>query len=104
MYGYTMRVGAPIEAYRALHNAILEIVGDSRVEGLIVHFAAPTDRGFAVTEVWETKEQVDAFNRTVLPQAMERIGMPLDTSDPDITEFDPAVVLIPAAFDSEQRN
>ena len=64
MYGYTMRINQPLETYRALHDAVFEIAGDD-VKGLILHFAHATDEGFAITEIWQAKEQLDAFNRDV---------------------------------------
>ena len=96
MYGYTMHAEAPIEVYNALHAAIVAIVGDG-VDGLVLHVAHPTERGFDLTEVWESKEQVEDFNRTVVPQAMARAGLAMDGPPPEIVEFDPVVVITPRA-------
>ncbi len=35
--------------------------------GQLHHFAGPTDGGFLVVAVWETKEQNDAFQQTLGP-------------------------------------
>lgn len=36
-------------------------------EGQLHHFAGPTDGGFLVAALWETKEQNDAFQQELLP-------------------------------------
>ena len=80
MYGYTMHIPAPIEAYQAMHEAVVEVADEEGSgEGLLLHLAYATDRGFALTEVWETKDHLDAFNRVVMPKAMvpTKIGPPL---------------------------
>ncbi|MFL6134954.1 MAG: hypothetical protein ACJ72A_19275 [Nocardioidaceae bacterium] len=103
MYGYTTHVPAPIEAYKAVHQAVLEVVaedgGDS--EGLVVHLAYATDRGFDLTEVWQSKQQFDAFNRDVFPKAMARAGVPTDGPEPELVEFDPVGVITPRAFTTD---
>ncbi|QWZ09494.1 hypothetical protein KRR39_06965 [Nocardioides panacis] len=68
MYGYTMHVPAPAETYLALHQAVADVIGEKGGgEGLILHLALRTDQGFDLTEVWESKEQLDAFNQDVFP-------------------------------------
>jgi hypothetical protein len=101
MYGYTMHVPAPADAYRALHRAVLDVVGDDGVEGLILHLAYETDAGFDLTEVWESKDQLDAFNATVFPQAAARAGVPMEGPPPETVEFEPIGVMTPRVFDSD---
>jgi hypothetical protein len=102
MYGYTLHVPAPIDAYRAIHRAVLEVVNEEGGgEGLILHFAYPTDRGYDLTEVWESKEHLDTFNRDVFPKAMARAGVPMDAAQPEPIEFTPASVMTPRAFSSD---
>ncbi|HSE71685.1 MAG TPA: hypothetical protein VLA97_13075 [Nocardioidaceae bacterium] len=102
MYGYTMHVPAPIEAYQAVHKAVLEVLGeDGGGEGLVLHLAYPTESGFDLTEVWESREQSDAFNRDVFPKALARAGVPMDGPAPEPVEFDPAGVMTPRAFTSD---
>lgn len=36
-------------------------------EGQLHHFAGPTDGGFLVVALWETKEQNDEFQKELLP-------------------------------------
>ncbi|GAA1984687.1 hypothetical protein GCM10009817_27650 [Terrabacter lapilli] len=102
MYGYTLHFPAPIEAYRAMHKAVLEVVAEEGGgDGLLLHVAYPTDRGFDLTEVWESKENLDTFNRDVLPKAMSRAGLPADAPQPEPDEFTPAAVMTPRAFNSD---
>ena len=102
MYGFTMHFPAPIEAYLAMHKAILEVLDEEGGgEGLLLHLAYPTDRGFDLTEVWESKEHLDAFNRDVFPKAMSRAGLPVEGPRPAPDEFTPAAVMTPRAFNSD---
>lgn len=99
MYGYTIHVPQPIEAYQAMHKAVLEVVDEAGgVEGLVLHLAYPTDSGFDLTEVWEAREQFDAFNRDLFPKAVERAGLPMDAPMPEPVEFDPAGVVTARAL------
>jgi hypothetical protein len=88
-YGVILRVGAPREAYAALHRQIGELLGDTVPEGAILHIARATDEGFEVIEVWESKEQVDAFNRDVFGPAMARVGADAAGPPPQVIEFEP---------------
>ena len=99
MYGYSMRIAEPIDRYLALHQAIMEIAGD--IEGLILHYAHPTPGGFVITEIWQGKEQLDAFNGNVMPQVLQSSGVTLGEAPPELTEFDPVVVVTPGAFNSD---
>src|SRR3954453_19737565 len=102
MYGYTVHFPAPIDAYRAMHLAVLEVIDEEGGgEGLLLHFAYPTEQGFDLTEVWESKEHLDSFNRDVFPKAMSRAGLPVDGPQLELDEFTPAAVMTPRAFNSE---
>ena len=103
MYGYTMHVAAPIEAYEAMHDAVTAFVAEEQggVEGLILHLAYATDRGFDLTEVWESREQFEAFSRDVFPRALARAGVSMVGPEPEVVEFDPAAVMTPQAFTSD---
>ena len=100
MYGYTMRVARDIGTYQALHRAVMDLMGDN-VDGLILHLAAPTAEGYELTEVWHSKDVLDAFNRDVLPAAVRAAGVTLDPSEVQVTEFVPAVVITPGAYNSD---
>ena len=102
MFGYTTHVPAPIDVYRAVHQAVVEVVAEGGgADGLIVHLAYATDQGFDLTEVWESREQFDAFNRDVFPKAMARAGVPMDGPEPELMEFDPVSVVAPRAFTTD---
>ncbi len=102
MYGFTISIPAPIATYQAMHKATLEVLEqEGGGEGLLLHFAYPTDQGFVLTEVWDSKDHSDAFNRDVLPKAMSRAGLPADSPQPEPVEFTPTVVMTPHAFNSD---
>lgn len=44
--------------------------------------------------MWESKEQLDAFNETVFPKAMARAGVSME-GPPETVEFDPIGVMTP---------
>ena len=67
----------------------------------MLHLAYATDRGFDLTEVWESKEQFNAFNQDVFPKALARAGVPLDGPEPETLEFEPAGVMTPRAYTSD---
>ena len=94
MYGYTMHIPAPREAYEAMHRAVLEVIDeDGGGDGLVLHLAYETEQGFDLTEVWESKEQLDAFNETVFPKAMARAGVAMEGPAPATLEFEPLEVV-----------
>jgi hypothetical protein len=102
MYGYTVHVSAPIDAYRIMHKAVLEVLDEQGGgEGLVLHLAYPTDQGFDLTEVWETREDFQTFNRDVFPKAMTRAGVPMDGPQPQPIEFTPAGVMTPRSYNSD---
>jgi len=73
MYSISYEVPAPIEAYDAMHAAITGATA-SDGEGLLVHLARPTDRGFEVIEVWESQERFGAFMQNTVPKALATLG------------------------------
>ena len=81
----------------------LEVVGEEGggSDGLVLHLAYATDRGFDLTEVWESKGQFEAFNRDVFPKAMARAGVPMEGPEPELVEFDPVAVIAPRAFTTD---
>ena len=73
MYSISYEVPAPIETYDALHAAITGATA-SDGEGLLVHLARPTERGYEIIEVWDSKERFGAFMQNTLPQALATLG------------------------------
>jgi len=103
MYGYVLQINEPIEAYNALHKEVMDLVGSNDPAGLLVHLAYATDRGYQIVEVWESKDQADAFNRDIVSQAYTRLGIPMDGPAPDVTEFEPADVITPRIYTPTSR-
>ena len=102
MYGYTMHIPAPPEVYRALHEAVVEVVGEEGGgDGLLVHLVHEADGGCALTEVWESKQQLDDFNQNVFPKAVARSGVPMEGPQPQAAEFDPITLVTTRAFTSD---
>lgn len=66
--------GSTLEQYDEVYKRMgLTPVGP---EGSIFHWATATDKGFQVTDVWESREWSDAFARDKIgPLGME-LGMP----------------------------
>lgn len=97
MYGSTTHVSAPTETYQAVHRAVMEVVAEQGGgDGLVLHVAYATQEGFDVLEVWDSREQAEAFNDSVMPVAFERAGVPADRPQPSVDEFEPIGVLVPA--------
>ena len=95
MYGYIWRAQQPIEAYNAMHREVVDLVGANEPQGLLVHLVYGTEQGFNMVEVWESKEQSDAFSRDIISQVYERLGIPTDRPPPAVTEFEPVEVITP---------
>jgi heme-degrading monooxygenase HmoA len=86
MYSISYQVPAPIEAYDALHTAVKDVTATDG-EGLLVHIARPTEKGFEIIEVWESQEQFGAFITNTLPKAVANLGGMGDMQAPPIQEF-----------------
>lgn len=102
-YGEIVRVGAPIEAYQALHQQIGELLGAHVPEGAILHVARATDDGFEVIDVWESKEQADAFKSEFYQLALERLGAGAAGTEPQLLEFEPTRTITFAAYNSDRQ-
>ena len=100
-YGQVVRVGVPIEAYQALHKEITGLQGTSPPDGAILHLARATEDGFEVIDVWESKEQADAFNRDVVGPATAKVGAGASGPEPQVIEFEPATIITYGVYDSE---
>jgi hypothetical protein len=102
-YGEIIQVGAPIEAYQAMHKQIGELLGPVVPEGAILHVARATDDGFEVIEVWESKEQADAFKREVFQLAVEKLGPAAAGAEPRFLAFEPTTAITFAAYNSDTQ-
>jgi hypothetical protein len=69
------------EQYDAMHARFAPLAGSAA--GFVAHIAGPTDGGWYMIEVWESKADHERFMReTVLP------NMPPGGSMPSLTEFE----------------
>jgi hypothetical protein len=103
MYGYILRSQQPIDAYHAVHKEVIDLVGSDDPAGLLVHLAYSTGTGYDMVEVWESKEQLDAFNRDIVSQATERVGTTVGGPPPEFIEFDPVEVITPRVHTPANR-
>jgi hypothetical protein len=82
--------------YPTVHKAVTDIIQEhGGGEGLILHVAYPTEEGFDVVEVWESREHAERFDTTVLTLALQRAGAE-DRPAPVREEFDPLGVMVPS--------
>jgi hypothetical protein len=96
-YGFVMDVPAPIASYDALHAEVGRRSG-GRADGMLLHIGRETPGGFQLIELWETKELFDRFDAEVLGPALAQLsgeGTPM--GDPEVAEFEPRGLVIPAA-------
>lgn len=64
-YAVIVTMSAPVETYDVLHAELKKVtVGD--VRGLLVHIARRAPEGFQLIEVWESKEDLDHYNRELV--------------------------------------
>jgi hypothetical protein len=95
MYGTISRVAAPIEMYDGIHAAILSRAG-ADIDGLLVHLARPSPQGFEVIEVWETREDMERYERDVVGPLLAQA--PAGDSDAEwaqVEEFEVRGLVIP---------
>jgi hypothetical protein len=67
-YALVRDVPATWEDYRQVAAAL----GERAPEGLIVHVAGPTDEGFRMIDVWESREAWERFNSALLQPIVDR--------------------------------
>jgi len=96
-YGVIYHVPAPVQMYDQLHGELLRTT-TAPVEGLLLHIGRPTDTGFEVIEVWESREQHDYYNRELVGPVLARLAgdqPPPEAPGPD--EFEVRGLVIPSA-------
>lgn len=77
--------GGTQEQYEAVHQGM--DVDANPPEGLIFHMAGPTDAGWGVIDVWESREAFDTFLADRLGPKIQELGDRAPQSPPDIKEF-----------------
>ena len=68
----TAEIPASADMYDAI-NTEMGMTSGNLPRGLISHYAAPTDNGMLIFDVWETKEDFEDFAATMLGPAMETV-------------------------------
>lgn len=101
-YGEIIRVRAPLDVYRALHRQVTDDLGTTVPEGAILHIARATEDGFEIIEVWDSKEQADAFTRDVFGPAAAKLGGGAGGPEPEVIEFEPTTAITFAEYSSER--
>ena len=64
-----------VEADYSNYERVQEELGEEAPEGLIVHVAGPTPRGFRIIDVWDSEDAWERFLRERLEPARERAGV-----------------------------
>jgi hypothetical protein len=95
--GVVIDVSAPVETYDAVHAEMLEHLGPTGVDGLLVHLARPTADGFQVIEVWESAEARDRASREVVGPAAAAALRGRELPEQVVTEFDVRGLVLPRA-------
>lgn len=68
----TAEIPASVDMYDAL-NKEMGVTPDNLPQGLIAHYAAPTENGMLIFDVWESKADFEEFAATMLGPAMEKV-------------------------------
>jgi hypothetical protein len=68
----TAEIPASADMYDAMNNE-MGIFPGNLPEGMIAHYAAPTDNGMLIFDVWESKEHFEEFAAAYLGPAMENV-------------------------------
>ena len=94
--GIEYDVPAPIQFYDAVHAEVLRRVGSS-VDGLLLHVGRPSDGGFQVLEVWDSREHWQRYNDEVIGPIMAGLvsGQPSAGAPSDGEEFEVRGVVLP---------
>ncbi|WP_427174812.1 hypothetical protein [Arthrobacter sp. 92] len=77
--------GATLAQYDQVIEKMGLTPGGPAPAGAISHWAAATDNGILVTDVWETREQYDAFARDQIGPFSAEAGIP---EPPKVTYYD----------------
>jgi len=62
----TAEIPASADMYDAL-NKEMGMSEGNLPKGMIAHYAAPTDNGMLIFDIWESKEQFEVFGQTLVP-------------------------------------
>ena len=96
-YGFVQDVPLPSEAYVAMHAEIGRRAAGQVVEGLLFHVARPTDRGFQIIEVWDSKEQFQHYDAEIVQPVIAEMSGGRTGPQPATEEFEPLGLIVPSA-------
>ncbi|WP_434439292.1 hypothetical protein [Lentzea sp. E54] len=65
-------------------------IGDEVPDGRLLFAAGPGDGGWQVVQVWQSKDELDAFNQAVLFPAFARLGERGFPAPSQVTDFESA--------------
>jgi hypothetical protein len=68
----TTEIPATPERYDALREE-MGLSAENLPKGLCAHYAAPTDNGMLIFDVWESEEDFEEFAASMLAPAMEKL-------------------------------
>jgi hypothetical protein len=66
---------------------LVEEITHGMPEGMIIHFASPTESGYRVTEVWQSEEHWKRFRTGVLTPLLQRLTGQDEPEQPDPQPF-----------------
>jgi hypothetical protein len=82
------------------HRAIVEALGDAQVnpDGRILFAAGPTEEGWHILQIWESREQLEQWVQQYLGAAFAAVGGRGYPAPPRITDFEVHDLLLPATL------
>jgi hypothetical protein len=88
-YAFVQDTAASWEHYQLVAEPLIE----SAPEGLVLHVAGPTDEGFRIIAVWESREAWQRFQADVLQPAVAALGGP-SRAEPIFRDLSAAHVVV----------
>jgi hypothetical protein len=77
--------GGTLEQYDEVIAKMGLTPGGPGAPGGLFHWATATDDGIRVTDVWESREQFDAFSESTIGPITQEVGVP---GPPQVTYYD----------------
>ena len=77
--------GATLDQYDQVIKLMGLTPGGDTAPGSLFHWVTKTDKGIRVTDVWETKEQFEAFAQDQIGPLTAQAGIP---APPEVTFYD----------------
>jgi hypothetical protein len=91
-YAVVQDVASSWEQYRRFAGVLRE----PAPRGLVLHAAGPTDEGFRIIDVWESKQAWERFRAECLAPAIAALGGP-SRPEPTVRELDLAHIVVGTA-------